>query len=70
VTYLAIPISAVLGGLAIGFLGSCPTVSTFSHETLRLADAGSRRTAGAKVAGIVTAALRGVHVGTVLARVL
>ena len=69
-TYLAIPISAVLSGLAIAFLGSCPTVSTFSHETMRLAEAGSLPTAGANVAGTVTAALRGVHVGTVLAQTL
>jgi fluoride exporter len=56
--------------LAIGFLGSYTTFSTFSYETLRLAEAGSLPAAAANVAGSVTAALLGVYLGTVLARAL
>jgi fluoride exporter len=57
-------------GLAIGFLGSYTTFSTFSYETLRLVEAGSLPAAGFNVAGSVTAALLGVYLGTVLARAL
>ena len=40
--------------LAIGFLGSYTTFSTFSYETLRLVEAGSLPAAGANVVGSVT----------------
>ena len=55
-------------GLAIGFLGSYTTFSTFSYETLRLVESGSLLAAGANVAGSVTAALLGVFLGAALAR--
>ena len=57
-------------GLAIGFLGSYTTFSTFSYETLRLVESGSVLAAGANVAGSVTAALLGVFLGAALARAL
>lgn len=56
--------------LAIGFLGSYTTFSTFSYETLQLAEAGSMPMAIGNVVGSVTAALLGVYLGTALARAL
>jgi len=56
--------------LAIGFLGSYTTFSTFSFETLALVESGSHLAAAANVLGSVGAALLGVYLGTVLARIL
>jgi CrcB protein len=55
-------------GLAIGFLGSYTTFSTFSYETLALAREGSWLAAGGNIIGSVAAALVGVYLGTVVAR--
>jgi CrcB protein len=54
--------------LAIGFLGSYTTFSTFSYETLSLVGAGSLAAAGANIAASVGGALVGVYLGTVVAR--
>lgn len=54
--------------LAIGFLGSYTTFSTFSYETLALVQNGSLGLAAVNVAGSVAAALAGVYLGTVLGR--
>jgi CrcB protein len=56
--------------VAIGFLGSYTTFSTFSIETLALAQAGSWWLAGLNVVGSVGGSLVGVYLGTVLARAL
>lgn len=56
--------------VAIGFLGSYTTFSTFSFETLALAQSGSWGLAALNVAGSVGASLSGVYLGTVLARAL
>jgi fluoride exporter len=56
--------------LAIGFLGSYTTFSTFSYETLRLVENGSLFAAGANIAISVAAALVAVYLGTILARAL
>ena len=56
--------------LAIGFLGSYTTFSTFSYETLRLVEDGSLLAAGANIAISVAAALVAVYLGTILARAL
>ena len=56
--------------LAIGFLGSYTTFSTFSYETLQLVDNGSLLAAGANIAVSVTAALIAVYLGTLLGRAL
>lgn len=56
--------------LAIGFLGSYTTFSTFSFETLTLAQDGAWIAAAVNAVGGVLAALVGVYVGTVLARVI
>ncbi len=56
--------------LAIGFLGSYTTFSTFSFETLALVESGGYLAAAANVLGSVGAALLGVYLGTVLARIL
>ena len=56
--------------VAIGFLGSYTTFSTFSFETLALAQAGSWGLAALNVAGSVAGSLVGVYLGTVLARAL
>lgn len=59
-------------GVAIGFLGSYTTFSTFSYETYTLAREGSWLAAGGNVLGSLTATLVGVSlgvlVGTVIAR--
>lgn len=56
--------------VAIGFLGSYTTFSTFSFETLALAQAGSWGLAVLNVAGSVGGSLGGVYLGMVLARAL
>jgi CrcB protein len=55
-------------GLAIGFLGSFTTFSTFSYETLALVREGSWPAATGNVVGTVVACLVGVYLGVVLAR--
>ena len=54
--------------LAIGFLGSYTTFSTFSYETLALARDGSWLAAGGNVVLSVVASLVGVYLGMLLAR--
>ncbi len=56
--------------VAIGFLGSYTTFSTFSFETLALAQSGAWGLAGLNVAGSVAGSLVGVYLGTVLGRAL
>jgi CrcB protein len=57
-------------GIAIGFLGSYTTFSTFSYETLSLVESGSWLAAAANVAGSVAACLVGVALGVILARAI
>jgi CrcB protein len=57
-------------GVAIGFLGSYTTFSTFSYETLSLIGEGSYVPALANIGGSVGAALVGVVVGAAIARVI
>jgi CrcB protein len=57
-------------GLAIGFLGSYTTFSTFSYETMNLIQDGSYLPALANVGGSVLASLVGVGVGLALARAM
>jgi CrcB protein len=54
--------------VAIGFLGSYTTFSTFSFETLALAQQGSFGLAAVNVIGSVAGSLLGVYLGTVAAR--
>ena len=54
--------------LAIGFLGSYTSFSTFSYETLNLVQGGSWALAALNVAASVGTAFAGVYAGTVLAR--
>jgi CrcB protein len=56
--------------VAIGFLGSYTTFSTFSFETLALAQSGSWGLAALNVVGSMTGSLLGVYLGAVLARAL
>jgi fluoride exporter len=56
--------------VAVGFLGSYTTFSTFSDETMRLATDGGRLPALANVALSVTGGLVGAWLGAHLARVL
>ena len=56
--------------VAIGFLGSYTTFSTFSFETLALAQSGSWGLAGLNVVGSIAGCLVGVYAGVVLARAL
>jgi CrcB protein len=56
--------------LAIGFLGSYTTFSTFSYETLALVQNGAVAAAMVNVVASVGAAFLGVYAGTVLARLV
>ncbi len=56
--------------VAIGFLGSYTTFSTFSFETMALIEDGALLRAAVNVGASVGAALAGVYLGTVLARAL
>ena len=56
--------------VAIGFLGSYTTFSTFSFETLALAQSGAWGLATLNVVGSVAGSLVGVYLGTVLARAI
>ncbi|MHB8958080.1 MAG: fluoride efflux transporter CrcB [Candidatus Limnocylindrales bacterium] len=56
--------------IAIGFLGSYTTFSTFSYETLALARDGAWVMAGLNVLLSVAASLVGVYLGTSLARAI
>jgi CrcB protein len=52
--------------VGVGFCGGLTTYSTFSYETLRLADDGSLLYAAANVAGNVTAGVGAAFVGAAL----
>jgi fluoride exporter len=56
--------------LGTGLCGALSTYSTFSYETLRLAQGGARFHAAANVAASVTAGLGAVFVGLAAARAL
>jgi fluoride exporter len=56
--------------IAIGFLGSYTTFSTFSWETLSLARDGAWMAAVANVALSIAACLIGVYAGTLLGRAI
>ena len=57
-------------GVAVGFLGSYTTFSTFSYETMNLIGEGSYLLAAANIGGSVAGALVGVFVGLAIARVI
>ncbi|MFD9405430.1 fluoride efflux transporter CrcB [Streptomyces sp. NPDC059989] len=56
--------------LGTGLCGALSTYSTFSYETLRLAESGRRFLAGANVAVSVLVGLGAVHLGSQVARQL
>ena len=56
--------------VAIGFLGAYTTFSTFSFETLALAQSGAWGLAAANIVLSMTGSLVGVFLGTVLARAI
>jgi CrcB protein len=57
-------------GIAVGFLGSYTTFSTFSYETMNLIGEGSYGPALVNMGGSVAAALIGVFVGVAIARLM
>lgn len=57
-------------GIAVGFLGSYTTFSTFSYETMNLIGEGSYGPALVNMGGSVAAALIGVVVGVAIARLM
>ena len=57
-------------GVAIGFLGSYTTFSTFSYETINLIQEGSYLPALANIGGSVVAGLLGVVAGLAIARAI
>jgi CrcB protein len=57
-------------GVAIGFLGSYTTFSTFSYETVTLIGEGSYLPALANIGGSVVAGLLGVVAGLAIARAI
>ena len=56
--------------VAIGFLGSYTTFSTFSYETLALVQGGAVLAAVLNIAASVGASLVGVYLGIVVARAI
>lgn len=56
--------------IAIGFLGSYTTFSTFSYETLGLVNAGNLVGAAINIGASVGGALVGVYLGTIVARLV
>ncbi|MBA2945274.1 fluoride efflux transporter CrcB [Streptomyces himalayensis] len=58
------PIQLLIG---TGLCGALTTYSTFSYETLRLAETGARLLAAANIAASIMAALGAAFVGTALA---
>ncbi|MFI6515172.1 fluoride efflux transporter CrcB [Spirillospora sp. NPDC050679] len=61
---------AVMALAGTGFCGALTTYSTFSYETLRLAEDGARTHALLNVAASVTAGLGAAYCGMALAQVL
>jgi CrcB protein len=56
--------------LGTGFCGALTTYSTFSYETLRLAETGARFLAAANVVASIVAALGAVFVGLAVAHAI
>jgi CrcB protein len=57
-------------GVAVGFLGSYTTFSTFSYETMNLIQEGSYLPALANIGGSVAVGLLGVVLGLAIARLI
>lgn len=62
-TTAADPVRLLVG---TGLCGALTTYSTFSYETLRLAEAGARAAAAANVVGSVVAGVGALWLGTVI----